>query len=79
VQVPARRGGGQRETRPSEAYSLVVSALGAVNQWAGVKWKNTQSPNGEPLAVVLIPGARFGESDGRTTLDVQKNSDPGGK
>jgi len=71
VQVPPRRGGGQRETRPSEAYRLVMAALGAVSQWAGIKWKNTYSPDGEPLAVVLIPGAQFGERQGKTTLDAE--------
>jgi hypothetical protein len=71
VQVPGRRGGGQRETRPSEAYRLVMAALGAVSRWAGVKWKNTQSPNGEPVAVVLIPGASFGEHQGKTVLEMK--------
>lgn len=68
VQVPARRGGGQRETRPAEAYSLILSALGAVNRWAGIRWKNAKSLNGAPLAVVLIPGVQFGQQNGRTIL-----------
>jgi hypothetical protein len=48
-----------------------MAALGAVSRWAGVKWKNTQSPNGEPVAVVLIPGASFGEHQGKTVLEMK--------
>lgn len=69
MQVPARRGGGQRETQPAEAFRLVMAALGAIGQWSGIKWKNTQAPDGEPVAVVMIPGARFGDKNGKTMLE----------
>jgi hypothetical protein len=70
VQVPAKRGGGKRETAAAEAYALTLAALGAVNRWAGVKWKNTQDAEGNPLAIAVIPGARFDEHKGKTTLTI---------
>lgn len=74
VQVPARNGGGQRAPRPAEAYRLVMAALGAVNRWAGVKWKNIQTANGNSAAVIIIPGAQFGESKEKTTLEIEKEA-----
>jgi hypothetical protein len=69
VQVSARRGGGRRDTVAKEAYALALAALGAVNRWTGVKWKNAQDAEGKPIAIAVIPGAKFNESKGKTTLD----------
>ena len=52
-----------------EACVLTMAALGAVNRWAGVKWKNAQDSNGNPIAIAIIPGARFNDNQGKTTLD----------
>ena len=52
-----------------EAFAFALAALGAVNRWAGVLWKNAMDPNGNPLAVAVIPGARFSEQNGRTILN----------
>lgn len=70
MQVAARRGGGRRDTAQAEAYALALAALGAVNKWAGVKWKNTQDPAGNPLAIAVIPGAQFSDRQGKTTLNI---------
>lgn len=70
MQVPAKRGGGKRDTAAKEAYALILAALGAVSRWTGVKWKNAQDAEGNPLAIAVIPGARFNESKGKTTLDA---------
>lgn len=69
VQVSARRGGGRRDTVAKEAYALALAALGAVNRWTGVKWKNAQDAEGKPIAIAVITGAKFNESKGKTTLD----------
>lgn len=69
VQVPARRGGGRRDTAVEEAYTLILAALGAANRWTGVKWKNAQDAEGKPIAIAVIPGAKFDESKGKTTLN----------
>jgi len=54
----------------AEAYALALAALGAVSKWAGVKWKNTQDAQGKPLAIAVIPGAKFSDYQGKTTLDI---------
>jgi hypothetical protein len=53
-----------------EAIALTLSALGTVNRWAGVKWKNTLDHNGKPIAIAVIPGAKFDDQAGKTTLDI---------
>jgi hypothetical protein len=70
VQLPTRRGGGARETGREEAAALTLSALGTVNRWAGVKWKNIKDINGNPVAIAFIPGAKFDNQTGKTTLDI---------
>jgi hypothetical protein len=70
VQIPRTRGGGARETGRDEAAALTLSALGTVNRWAGVKWKNVIDENGTPIAIAFIPGAKFDDQTGKTTLDI---------
>jgi hypothetical protein len=53
-----------------EAASLALSALGTVNRWAGVKWKNSKDHNGKPIAIAVIPGAKFDDQAGKTTLAI---------
>lgn len=65
-----RRGGGARDTDVDEATALTLAALGAVNRWAGVKWKNVKDANGNPVAIAVIPGAKFDDQTGKTTLDI---------
>jgi hypothetical protein len=79
VQVPARRGGGARKPDTREAYALTLSALGAVNRLAGenVKWQNELDDEGNPVAVVILPGAAFETVNGKTVLtQAQKESIP---
>jgi hypothetical protein len=52
-----------------EAYALTLAALAAVNRWTGVKWKNAHDAEGKPIAIAVIPGAKFDERKGKTTLD----------
>lgn len=66
VQAPARRGGKRRLPGAQEALAFLLSALGAAT---GVKWTNAYTPNGEPLAVALIPKAQFSEKNGQTALE----------
>jgi len=70
VQVSRRRGGGKRDVELDESTALALAALGAVNRWTGVKWKNAQDMNGNPIAIAYIPRARFDDSQGKTTLDI---------
>jgi hypothetical protein len=70
VQVSRRRGGGKRDVELDESAALALAALGAVNRWTGVKWKNAQDVNGNPIAIAYIPRARFDDSQGKTTLDI---------
>ena len=70
VQAPLRRGGKRRTPGAHEALGMLLSALGAA---AGVKWTNTRSRDGEPLAVALIPGAQFSEKNGKTTLESTRS------
>ncbi len=72
MQVPAKRGGGKRETARVEALALLLAALGAANRWTGVTWKNTQDASGNNLAVAVIPGARFDNKGGKTTLAIHQ-------
>lgn len=64
---PARRGGEQRLPRMQESLTVLLSALGAA---AGVKWTNAHNSDGTPLAVAVIPGAKFDDNKGKTTLDT---------
>ena len=70
VQLLRTSGGGTRETGREEAAALTLSALGTVNRWAGVKWKNVKDANGNPVAIAFIPGAKFDDQTGKTTLDI---------
>jgi hypothetical protein len=60
-----------RDTGKEEAAALTLSALGTVNRWAGVKWKNIHDVNGNPIAIAYIPRARFVDSQGKTTLILE--------
>ena len=53
---------------PEEAMANTLGALGTLTRTSGVKAINTEI-DGQPVAVALIEGARFGEdSEGNTLL-----------
>ncbi|MBI1793365.1 MAG: hypothetical protein HYR70_04150 [Chloroflexi bacterium] len=56
---------------------MVLGALGTLNRSSGVKTINTEM-NGQPVALAVIEGARFGEDhNGNTTLnEVSHAADP---
>lgn len=54
---------------PREALALVLGALGTLGRLSGVRAANVEW-NGQPAAVTIIAGARFGEdAQGHTTLE----------
>ncbi len=70
MRVPGRKGGGTRESHAAEAFTFVLSALAAVNRWAGVRVKNARDADGNIVAIAVIPGARFDERSGKTELNL---------
>jgi hypothetical protein len=73
--IQVQRRGISRRLHPNEALALVLGALGTLARLSGVKTINTII-DGQPVALALIQGARFGEdSNGDTTLnEVTANS-----
>ena len=53
----------------------MLGALGTLNRSSGVRTINTEM-NGQPIALAMIEGARFGEdTEGNTTLDEIRNGE----
>ena len=73
--IQVQRRGISRLPHSIEALALVLGALGTLARLSGVKTINT-TIDGQPVALALIQGARFGEdSNGDTTLnEVTANS-----
>ncbi len=59
-----------RQPRFAEAMALLVGALATAGRWAGIKTVNAIGPDGQPLALAVIEGARFGTQNGKTTLNA---------
>jgi hypothetical protein len=71
VQVHAK--GRSRLMEPEEAMANTLGALGTLTRTSGVKAINVEI-DGQPVAVALIEGARFGEdSEGNTLLQGLAN------
>ena len=69
VQAPARQGGKRRGLGAGEGLHLILSALGAVREWTGVRWKNGRDAQGNPVAIAMIQNAEFLTTpDGETSL-----------
>ena len=55
--------------------ALLVSALGAVDRWAGVKTTNL-NVDGKPMAMAMIECASFGQDEqGNTTLSTPEDQE----
>ena len=60
--------GDSRQVQEQEAASLLIGALATVAQNSGVKTMNITDPEGKPIALAIIEGARFYEEDDETIL-----------
>jgi uncharacterized lipoprotein len=61
--------GTSRQAREKEAASLLISALATVAETSGAKTMNMTTPDGNPIALAIIEGARF-QQEGRETVLV---------
>ena len=66
MKVAGRRA--SRRTREDEASSLLIGALATVAQNSGVKTMNMTDPDGKPIALAIIEGARFYQEGDETVL-----------
>jgi hypothetical protein len=56
--------------------ALLLSALGSMDRWAGVK-TTTLQVDGKPMAMAIIEDASFGQDgEGNTTLSIAAGEEP---
>ena len=67
--------GTSRQARNKEAASLLIGALATVAQNSGVKTMNMTDPDGKPVALAIIEGARFEEKDDETILALNNEDE----